>query len=173
MTRRLCPGASAYIRRFGGLLNLYTRLGYNTPGRRAYISLRQRGALLRRSLITSLIDAFPNQIQEVRRNKRFRPLLRYRRTGLLILVVFARCCHGSLGRSWIIETPTSERKRTTLLALLDVGNNAIESLRIFPGIPIRDRHMRVRENDDWVRSGVPLVSVSNFLEAVRIIRRKN
>jgi hypothetical protein len=93
--------------------------------------------------------------------------------GLLISVVFARCCQGSLGRSWIIETPTSERKRTTLLALLDVGSNTIESLRVFPGIPTRDRHMRVRENDDWVNSGVPLVSVSSFLEAVRSIRQKN
>jgi DNA invertase Pin-like site-specific DNA recombinase len=167
---RLCPGATAYIRRFGGLLALYTRLGYNTPGRRAYISLRQRGALLRRSLITSLIDAFPNQIQEVRRNKRFRPLLRYRGTGLLISVVFARCCTGSLGRSWIIEIPTFERRRTTLLALLDFSSNAIESLRVFSGIPTKDRHMRVREGDDWLRSGVPLERISDLLDAVRAVR---
>jgi len=167
---RLCPGATAYIRRFGGLLNLYSRLGYDTPGRRTYISLRQRGALLRRSLITSLIDAFPNQIQEVRRNKRFRPMLRYRRTGLLISVVFARCCHGSLGRSWIIETPRSERKRTTLLALLAFGSNAIESLKVFPGIPTKDRHLRVRESDDWLASGVPLARISDLLDAVRAVR---
>jgi hypothetical protein len=84
--------------------------------------------------------------------------------------VFARCCNGSLGRSWIIETPTSERKHTTLLALLDVGSNAIESLKAFSGIPTKDRHMRVREGDDWLRSGVPMERISDLLDAVRAVR---
>jgi hypothetical protein len=158
------------MRRFGGLLNVYNRLGYDAPEQRAYISLRQRGALLRASLINSLLTSFPNQLQEVRKNKRFRPMLRYRRTGLLISVVFARRCKRSLGRSWIIEVPKTERKRTTLLALLDVRGGGIETLRILQGIPITDRHMRVMEDSDWFKSGVPLQRISDFLQALSTVR---
>lgn len=78
---------------------------------------------------------FPNEFQEVRANKRFRPLLRYRKTGLLISLTFARRCTRGLTRSWIVETPRAGRKRTTLLILLDVRDSGIESLWVLPRLP--------------------------------------
>ena len=166
----LCPGATAYMRRFGALLNAYKSLGYDAPEQRAYVSLRLRGALLRAALINGLLQAFPNQLQEVRKNKRYRPMLRYRKTGLLISITFGRSCTRGSGRSWIIETPKAERKRTTLLALLDVQGGAIESLRMFLSVPATDRHMRVKEDSDWLKSGVVLENVSDFLEVLKAVR---
>jgi len=32
------------------------------------------------------------------------------------------------------------------------------------------RHMRVRENDAWFKSGVALENVSNLLEAIKVLR---
>ena len=168
---RACPGLTTYEHRFGGLLNAYARIGYDAPEQRTYVSLRQRGIMLRNSFIKSLLETFPNQLQEIRRNKRYKPVLRYRKTGLLISVVFARYCTRSADRSWIIETPKSKRRRMTLVGLLDVRGGTIESLRVFQNIPTKHRHMRVRENDDWFTSGLPMLDISDLLNIVRSLQR--
>ncbi len=45
---------------------------------------------MRRLLIQQFLDCFAGQLEEVRATKRFRPVLRVRKTGLLISVVMAR-----------------------------------------------------------------------------------
>lgn len=168
----LCPGATTYMKRFGGLLNVYTRLGYEATERRAYSALRQRGCLLRTFFIKDLFETFPNQFQEVRINKRFRPLLRYRKTGLLVSLTFARRSTNGLGSSWIIETPKTERKRTTILVLLNVRGRGIEAIYLFSQIPANHRHMRVREGDDFLESGSRIENLSGLLDAIKGLRRK-
>jgi DNA invertase Pin-like site-specific DNA recombinase len=163
---RLCPALSTYYRRFGGLLNVYRRLGYDVPERRTQISIRQRLLLLRSSLIKSFVEALPDQIEGVQKNKRIRPMLRCRKTGLLISVVLARCCHTEIGVSWLIESPKCERQHTTVLALLNKRNNAIESLRVLPSLIHSAQHIRVRPESDWLKSGVLLEKTTDLLEAV-------
>jgi hypothetical protein len=88
---RLCPGSATYCSRFGGLLNVYARLGYSQPEHAAALVTRQRLMLIRELLIETLLDHFPDRLREVRRKKRFRSKVRDRRTGLLIAVIVARC----------------------------------------------------------------------------------
>jgi DNA invertase Pin-like site-specific DNA recombinase len=168
---RLCPGLTTYHHRFGGLLNAYALIGYEAPEARSYVSLRQRGIVLRDSFIKTLLYTFAGPLQAVRKNRRYRPVVRYRRTGLLISVVFAR--HGARGTvpSWIIETPRAKRNRITLLALLDVRGGTIEALRVLPKLPSIHRHMRVKENDDWFRAGLPVQDISDLLEIVKSVQR--
>jgi len=168
---RLCPGLTTYNKRFGGLLNVYTRLGYEASEQRTYSSLRQRGCVLRASFVRSVLEAFPNQFLEVRKNKRFRPLLRYRKTGLLISVTFATCCNRCSGRNWIIETPRADRKRTTVLALLDVRGGTIESVWVLSRLPVTYRHVRVRETENFLASGLRVENVCDLLEAIRTVRK--
>ena len=87
---RLCPSAEVYRSRFGGLMNVYALLGYNTSASIAQATARLRGMIVRRLLIQQFLDCFAGQLEEVRATKRFRPVLRVRKTGLLISVVMAR-----------------------------------------------------------------------------------
>jgi len=167
---QLCPGLSTYNKRFGGLLNVYTRLGLSTPELRTQITVRQRVLLLRSSLINEILEALPNQIERVRENRRFRGLLRYRKTGLLISVVLARCCPTKQGLSWLVEPPRSERKRATIIALLDERNVGIESLRIFPNVPRKDQHMRLRPGTAWLASGFLLENIGDLIQALGAVR---
>ena len=112
---RSCPGATTYYSRFGGLLNVYQRLGYNTPELSSQASLRQRNLLVRSNLIKSLIEAFPGEIQEVRKSRRFRALLRYRKTGLLIAVVLAQYGKDTVGHYWRIDAPRREEMRPAIV----------------------------------------------------------
>jgi hypothetical protein len=119
-----------------------------------------------------VLETFPNQFQEVRKNNRFGRLLRYRNTWLLISLTFARRSNRGLGRSWIIETPRAERKHTTVLVLLDVRGSGIESIWVFPNMPIPYRHLRVREGDAFLASGLRVEKLSELVGAIRSIRMK-
>ncbi len=168
---RLCPSGYTYYQRFGGLLNVYARLGYSTPELSAQATSRQRMMLIRNDLIKNFVEGFPDQIQEARVSKRFRAMLRYCRTGLLISVVIARHCPTGRGKSrWLVETPKSERKRMTVLALLGEQNTSIESLRVFSKMDFKRLSIHVRADSEWLRSGEPLEAISEFLEVVHRIR---
>jgi DNA invertase Pin-like site-specific DNA recombinase len=168
---RTCPGLSTYCKRFGGLLSVYARLGYDVPERSAEITTRQSMLLLRRSLIRNIVDTLPDKIDEVRTNGRFRPLLRYRKTGLLISVMVGRCCPTKLGDSWLVHAPMSERKRPIILALLNETNTSIRSLRVLPQLASKYLHVRLREDSRLLRSGEPLEELSDFLIVVARVRQ--
>jgi len=63
-----------------------------------------------------------------------------------------------------------KRNRITLLAVLDIRGGAIEALRLLPKLPTMHRYMRVRETDDWFKSGVPLEKLSDLLDALKALR---
>jgi hypothetical protein len=168
---QICPALSTYSKRFGGLLSVYARLEYDVPERNAEITIRQSMLLLRRSLIRNIVEAFPDKIDLLRKNGRFRPLLRYRKTGLLISVMVGRCCPTKFGDSWLVHAPMSERKRTILLALLNKNNTSIKSLTILPRLNSKYLHVRMREKSELLRFGEPLESLSGFLAVVQKVRQ--
>lgn len=168
---RTCPGLSTYNKRFGGLLSVYARLGYDAPERSAEITTRQRILLLRRSLIKNIVETFSDEIEEVRKNRRFRSLLRYRKTGLLISVMVAKCCPTKLGNSWMVPAPMSERKRPAILALLNENNTSIKSLTVLPRLDSKFLHVRVREKSNVLRLAEPLEELSDLLAVVQRVRQ--
>ena len=171
---RLCPGSATYCSRFGGLLKVYARLGYNRPEYTGALVTRQRVMLIRESLVSTLLEHFPDRLQEVRRNRRFRSKLRDRRTGLVIAVMIARCYPTKRGdHRWFVDyadIPRPERARVTLLALLDESNATIGELRVFPKVDFPSRSTRLREDNDWLQSGTKLEQIVDFFDTVRRIR---
>jgi DNA invertase Pin-like site-specific DNA recombinase len=169
---RLCPSITAYYRRFGGLLNVYTRLGYDAPKQRAHHSRRTTEYIFRAAFLKTVLDAFPNQFQEVRKNNRFRPLLRYRRTGLLLSLVFSRYSPNALDPKWIIETPDARTGHAALLVSLD-SEGKVELLWIFRRIPAIHRHMRIREGDEFLKAGRHVECISGLVDAIRSLSGKD
>ena len=167
---RSCPGATTYYARFGGLLNVYQRLGYSTPELSSQASIRQRKLLVRSTLMKSLFDATPGEIQEVRKSRRFRALLRYRKTGLLIAVVLAQCGSDTVGHYWRIDAPRAEAKRTAIVGFLNEENTSIQSLRVFRQLEFPRLIIRSGKADDWLRLGHPLRDISEFLKVLHIVR---
>ena len=169
---RLCPGLSTYYKRFGGLLGIYARLGYDAPQRHIQVTRRQRILLLRKSLMQSFVDGFPGKIEIMQQpSGRFRPLLRHRPTGLLISVVVARCVTNKAGISWQMGAPMSRRGRTTVLALLDKSNTSIQSMHVLDNLR-KSHHVRVRETTEWLKAGEFLTHPSELLTTVQRARQK-
>lgn len=166
-----CPGGSTYYERFGGLLNVYRRLGYSTPELTSQATLRQRKMLVRDGLINSLLQSFPSHLEEVRENRR-RALLRYRQTGLLIAVVLAQHQRDAVESYWRLEAPKSEKKRTAVVAFLDEHNSGIQCLRVFRRLGYSRLTIRGGRNDGWLNSGQPLEQVSEFMSVLDHVRSK-
>jgi len=164
---RLCPGASAYRLRFGGMLAAYARLSYESPQYSGALLQRQRMMLIRRNLIDRFLAAFPDQLQEVRRNRRYRSMLRYKRTGLLISVVLAlRESSPQAGPYWCIEHPAIERKRVTILALMNDDNTAVRKLLVLPRLNYPGKSVRVREGSQWLREAQTLEKASDLVDLI-------
>jgi hypothetical protein len=68
---------------------------------------------------------------------------------------------------WFVEAPKNERKRMTLLALMNESNTAISELRIFRRMSIPGPDIRVREGSHWLREGIVLERVSDLLTVIR------
>ena len=167
---QFCPGGSTYYLRFGGLLNVYRRLGYSTPEASAQATVRQRHLLVRGALINSLLEVFPTQFEEVRKNRRCRALLRYRKTGLLIAVVLAQFGKDTDGPYWRIDAPRAEGKRTAIVAFLNEENTAIQSLRVFRRLGFPRLTIRDGRNDEWLLSGRLLTAVEGFMDVLEMVR---
>lgn len=164
---QLCPGVHTYYKRFGGLLNAYTRLGYSTPELSAQATTRQRALLIRNDLVRSIQECFPGQIEEVRASKRFRALLKHRGTGLLISVVIARYRPTRRGQiRWLVEAPVRERSGITVIALLDENNASVTALRVFPQLDFKGLSMHVGEQSQWLQSGLQLEKISDLLRVI-------
>jgi DNA invertase Pin-like site-specific DNA recombinase len=168
-----CPGLTTYCKRFGGLLNIYRRLGYSTPDLSIQTTIRHRSLLIRSALITNLVQELPGQLQEVRKSRRYRALVRHQRTGLLIAVVVAHNYPDAVsGDCWRIDVPRTERKRTAIVAFLDRQNEAIQSLWVFKKLCFSHFTIRPGAADEWLHSGYRLDNISDFLSVLERMRAK-
>jgi len=171
---RLCPAADAYRRRFGGLMNTYALLGYNTSELIAQATVRLRGMIVRRLFIQQFLNCFADQIEEVRANKRFRPLLRIRKTGLLVSVVVARFQPTTRTRQprWFIEPSRYERKRSAIVGLMDERNASVTSIRVFPKMDYGNAtNLKFALDHPWWQTGKPLEQISDFVKVLTDFRR--
>jgi hypothetical protein len=166
-----CPSESTYRDRFGNLLDLFGQLGFHNPEYLASSTSRSRLMVIRRNLIKEILAQFPDELLEVRQNYRFRALLKYRKTGLLISIMLARYVHTSAGKPrWLIRFIKNERKRVTILALLNENNTSIKELRVFRKIRMRTGSTQVEANNQWLQSGLPLKQLSELMQIVHPVQ---
>ena len=167
---RLCPSATTFHHRFGGILNAYARLEYNSP-EQPNIASRTRTAMIRRELIKNLLAQFPDRLEEIRLSGRFRSRLRDIQTGSVICTIVARFYPTAKGEArWLLDRGDingQESDRVTIIALLDVRNAVIQELRVFPRVNLPSRRVYVRQGNEWLQSGAPLERVSDFFEILR------
>ncbi|MGB6474082.1 MAG: recombinase family protein [Candidatus Sulfotelmatobacter sp.] len=165
---RLCPGLTTTRSRFGSLNNVYDRLGL--PLRNRVSSLfRQRWQTLRNDLIKNVVEEFPNDLEISQRGSRFRPRLKYRKTGLLVSVLIANCSPTKAGKlRWLVHPPRYERARLIVVAFLNQDNTLIERSLAFHNVPFR--RTKVAESSEWLRSGIPLNQASDFVNIIREFR---
>jgi hypothetical protein len=124
---------------------------------------------IRDDLIESIVEESPNDLETSRRGPRFRPRLKYRKTGLLVSVLIANCSPTQAGKlRWLVHPPRYERERLIVIAFLNQDNTLIERSLAFHNVPFK--RTKVSESSEWLRSGIPLKQASDFVNIIREFR---
>jgi DNA invertase Pin-like site-specific DNA recombinase len=162
----LTPSPSTYRGRFGSLTEAYRLIGYWNPSAAGIMNVRHRTQALRENLIRQIQSTFPEDISIVRRGGRWRSRLRVR-NGVTVSVLLAR--HVTIWKNtigWLVEPVERERKLITLLARLNVTNDAFLDFHILPSIDRKKRFL-IRVKDKWLARTSPLPQLAAFMDVVR------
>ncbi len=167
-----CPSLTMYHSRFGGLLNVYKVIGYPPPEFSSVYAARQQTHIIRDNLIEAFLAHSEGHLQVVRCNNRFRALLRYRKTGLLISVLLGRYKATTKGKSrWILNPHAREHHRVTVLVLLDEQNCAINQMRVVR--KVGGHRFVIRQDSEILLKAMVVEHPSSLIDAVHRLRMLN
>jgi len=165
-----CPSLRMYHSHFGGLLNVYKMIGYPPPEGSSAYAARQQTQIIRDNLIEAFVAHSEGRLEAIRGNNRFRALLRYRKTGLLISVLLGRYAATTKGESrWILNPHAGEHHRVTVLVLLDEQNGAIKQMRVVPRVG--SHSFAIRQNSEIVLKGMLVERPSLLVDVANRIRQ--
>jgi hypothetical protein len=161
---------STYRHRFGSLQHAYKLVGYGRPDSFRKYEARRRNQALRDELIEKIVALFPKEVAAIRYGRKWRPRLRLKR-GPMISVVVARPVRMARGAlCWLADPPRHERRFVTLLARLNPNGPDFYDFHILPNIN-RKKRFSIRCNDEWLKRGQPLPTLSDLLDVVEQVRK--
>jgi DNA invertase Pin-like site-specific DNA recombinase len=159
------PSPSTYRRRFGGLRQTYSLVGYGHPDQFKSMDLRHKTLALRDEVLTQIVRLFPNAVSIVRRSRRWRNKL-CMPGGRIVSVVVARAIRSWKDSvRWQVDPHLSERKFVTLLVRLNQDNSGVKDFHVFARINAKNR-FRLTVRDPRLQLGIVLPTLSAFPEAV-------
>ena len=163
------PSPSVYRGRFGSVRRAYELVGYGKPGDFGRIDCRSRTQALRELLIDKIQAVFPTKVSIVERGGRWRSRLLLK-SGLIVTVLLSRSIRAEGHRvRWQVNPVSHERKYVTLVALLNVNNDAFEEMYLFPCMDHPMKRFHISKGDVWLQCGEPLRDLKDFLEVVEVV----
>lgn len=162
--------ASTYVHRFGSLHEVYKLIGYGSPESFRKFEVRRRNQALRDELLSEIVALFPKDIKIIRRGGKWRPRLRVRRGPFISVVVARPVRRAGDALCWLADPPPRERQSVTLLARLNPTDPCFHDFHVLPKIDHRKR-FSITPNDEWLKHGQPLRSLSDLLRVVDHVRQ--
>jgi DNA invertase Pin-like site-specific DNA recombinase len=160
------PSPSTYRKRFGSLRRAYQLIGYGRTSDFGPIDLRRRTQAIREQVLRDVQASSPEELTIIRKSGRWKPYLRMK-NGRIITALIARAIKARVP-IWQIDPVPRECGRVTLLVLLNDDNTSIREMRLFKRMH-RDRRFNVKKVDPWLKSGLRLLTVLDFCEAVQLL----
>ena len=166
------PGATAYIRRFGSMRQVYDLIGYRYSENRIGLwRMRRQHAKIEKRIINQILKAFAGEVSAIRQPPGWRKLLVFQ-GGVKVSVLVCQCLRTPLGNlRWCIPVIAAEKRYPALLCLCDTGN---KSAKHFYLVPNTDRHceFRVKEDDEWLKSGTRIRHMAELREALDSLAKR-
>ena len=166
------PGAKSntYIRHFGGLPEVYTRIGYTPPTRSERVAVgRKRAVGVRESVLERIISLFPHNISTRRVSRKWRDLL-FVDGNIWVGVAMCQSYRTRRGRKeWILKPTHAERRFICLLCLLNDANDAVEKFYLLPTLKLvkaGQKYRYLKEEDPILTCGVAVEDLSQLYAAV-------
>ena len=164
------PSPSVYRGRFGGLQRAYELIGYGGAEDFGQIDMRRRTRAIREELVNKIQVMFPNEVSIVRRGGIWRSRLRLKNGRFVSVIVCRSIGKRSQHFIWRVNPVGYERRWVTLLVLLNMKNEAIHEMRVFPNM---NRNFHLSVDHPRMNQWEPLNSLSEFLKAVKTASLKH
>jgi hypothetical protein len=120
--------------------------------------------------MAKIVTMFPQDVAIVRRGGRWRKKLRIK-NGPMVSVLMARPVKV-LAQTvrWFVDPVSHERHLVTLLARWDVTNGSFRDFYVLPRVD-RSRRFTLNVDDNWLRAGIALQKLQEFLDVVRATQK--
>jgi DNA invertase Pin-like site-specific DNA recombinase len=159
------PCANSYRVRFGALSNAYERIGYAGFWSGGWLAKRRSIPRLRDGLMRAVVDLDPKRVSIESRGGRHRACL-LTHDGRRISVLASPLSRSHGYGYWLVQPPLEECQFITLVARVNEKGDAFKDL--FVTAPIgKARGLRLRDKHPWWETGVPLVDLKRFFDAVQ------
>jgi DNA invertase Pin-like site-specific DNA recombinase len=160
------PSVKPYVRRFGSLSEAFEKIGY-IGSRLAPTRAKRETRAIRTQFVQQVIATDPTRISLVQPDGHFRP--RFRVLGLLVSLYVCRCSPRRDGQlRWLLSPVRRERNCIALIVRLNQGNESIMDMYIVSDTRSQQRY-QFTPDDPWLRRGMQLRSLGDFLEGVQSI----
>jgi DNA invertase Pin-like site-specific DNA recombinase len=164
------PSTHTLRRRFGSYEKIYALIGYHPPI--SYFCRTEQGERTKRvrgELVDRIRSLFPQRVAVCYLPNRTRPVLRLD-NDVIVSLILCRPKRRKGGRfHWIVEPAPTECENITLLCTLSLKHDRIQRFYVFP--PMHLKCHASYHNDPWLRTGIRLKDLSEFVDAVTAIRK--
>ena len=159
------PMPSTIRRHFGSYRKFYEAIGYQSEEQDFYRGEQcERSMQLRRKLVSTIRDLFPDHVTITRVPKGTRSILLIDGTSL-VSVFLCRTKLRNGGLHWVVEPSHLERDNITLFCKMNPTHDRVLSYYLFPYM--RFNSHRSHENDPWLKSATRLRRLSDFYGSVK------
>ena len=165
------PSPSVYRGRFGSLRRAYELIGYGRSEDFGKVDLRRRTQALREELINKIQVMFPTKVSIVRRGGRWRSRLRLKNGRFVSVLVCRSIGKRSKHFIWKVDPIAYERRWVTLIAFLNMKNESIHEMHVFPNMN-RTGPFHITADNSWVKRGQRLEALSQFLDGVKAVSQE-
>jgi hypothetical protein len=161
------PSTQTFWRRFGGLRNAYQLIGYfgfqSSP---AFTDTRNRLAGIKESLLSQIVNTFPDNVRVAQKNWRQRLRLRLKNNSLITVYLCRSHRIGDGSLRWYLDTARKEFCKLSLVARMDVNNSAFLDFHLLPCIRSATR-LTLKIDDSRLSRGIRFTEVGQFLSAAK------
>lgn len=161
------PSPYSYKIRFGALSNAYEQIGYAGFWSGGWLAKRRSLQRLRNDLMQTIVDLDPTRVSIESRGSRHRTCLSTR-DGRRISVLVSSLSRNHGYVYWLLQPTPEECHSMTLFARVNEKGDAFKDFFVTPPIG-KCTGFRIREKHPWLDTGVPLVDLKGFFDAVQVV----
>ncbi len=169
MKARGMPACGTLHNHFGSYRQMYEMIGYRPPRADIFKGEEvERTMRLRRHIVRSITEMFPDKVSGSRLPGRSRSILQLADSSL-VSVLLCRMVRKNGGRwHWLVMPNPAERNFITLLCKMNQARDRVCGYFLFPKMEVKFR--RSYERDPWLAGAMRIKELSEFYYAVEAIR---
>ena len=164
------PSQGAYRNRFGSMSQAFALAGYG-KARLEALDARRKRRTVRDQLIADLVGGSRRKISIVQPDGHWRPRLRLPNRSMISVYVCPSFRNRDGARRWALNPVSREKRYVSLIARLNMSNDAVQDCFVLPDLRGRTR-WTMSSDDVGLKHGKQLCVLSDLIAVVEQVRKQ-